>query len=157
VDDSLALELKNKFGQDAVLLIGWLVCPPCKSTTSLSEAKESEMLCGSVASRSSCSRSSEPRESAQAACNHPQEIQKGHQSYDMAKIQICHVTCNGLLRCNNQECMQTVVGNHGYWNRVLASFLNCRHILNGLRANGMRPPVFQWPRPPTKKYMILPQ
>jgi hypothetical protein len=60
------------------------------------------------------------------------------------------ITCNGLLRCNNQECMQTVVGNRRYWNRVLASGLNYRHILNGLRANGLRPPVFQRPRLPQR-------
>jgi hypothetical protein len=57
------------------------------------------------------------------------------------------VTCHGLLRCNNQECMQTVEGNHRYWNRDLASVLNYRHIiLNGLKANGLRPPEFQKPR-----------
>jgi hypothetical protein len=67
------------------------------------------------------------------------------------------VTCHGLLRCNNRECMQTVVGNYRYWNRDLASVLNYRHILDGLIANGLRPPVYQRPRFPQRNYMILPQ
>jgi hypothetical protein len=42
-DDRLALELRNKFEQDAVLLRGTGPLPD-KSTMSLSEAKESETL-----------------------------------------------------------------------------------------------------------------
>jgi hypothetical protein len=55
------------------------------------------------------------------------------------------VVCNGLLRCKNQNCMQPVQRTRLY-NRDVAAVCNFRHILQGLRVDGTRPPRFRRPR-----------
>ncbi|KAH8552694.1 hypothetical protein BGW37DRAFT_512844 [Umbelopsis sp. PMI_123] len=47
------------------------------------------------------------------------------------------VVCNGLLRCNNQNCMQPRQTTR-LWNRDMAAVRNFRHILQGLRLDGSR-------------------
>jgi hypothetical protein len=52
------------------------------------------------------------------------------------------VVCNGLLRCNNQNCMQPRQTTR-LWNRDMAAVCNFRHILQGLRLDGSRPLRFR--------------
>jgi hypothetical protein len=48
------------------------------------------------------------------------------------------VLCHGLLRCNNQNCMQPSQTTR-LWNRDVAAVCNFRHILQALRSDGHRP------------------
>jgi hypothetical protein len=147
-DDRLALELRNKFGQDAVLLMGDWSAPMQKYhepirgkgiRDALRHRGFEVLLLDEFRTSKVCPSCLQPSLKKFKRVTNPRTWRR--EEYPM-------VTCHGLLRCNNQECMQTVVGNHRYWNRDLASVLNYRHILNGLRANGLRPPVFQRPRLP---------
>jgi hypothetical protein len=64
------------------------------------------------------------------------------------------VTCHGLLRCNNQICMETEVGNHQYWNRDLPCFWTTviyRMALDQQIATASIPET----KSPTNKYVIL--
>ena len=56
-----------------------------------------------------------------------------------------YVTCHGLLRYTNRTCQQARGGRYRLWNRDLLAVLNFRHILNGLGAEGVRPPRFLRP------------
>ncbi|KAG1613708.1 hypothetical protein G6F46_007501 [Rhizopus delemar] len=58
---------------------------------------------------------------------------------------------HGLLRCKNQQCLKAVTSTieatdkvplRRLWNRDMAATLNFRHILSSLRANGERPERF---------------
>ncbi|KAJ2593860.1 hypothetical protein H4R99_005971 [Coemansia sp. RSA 1722] len=50
------------------------------------------------------------------------------------------VKCHGLLRCQNENCLESVAGPKGFkrrrlWNRDIAAVLNLKHTLVGLREN----------------------
>ncbi|KAI9225756.1 MAG: hypothetical protein DHS80DRAFT_19824, partial [Piptocephalis tieghemiana] len=62
------------------------------------------------------------------------------------------ITCHGLLRCTNQYCLESMrritrskssTASRRLWNRDMAAALNLRHILDGLRNDGVIPTRFQ--------------
>ncbi|KAI9270016.1 hypothetical protein EDC94DRAFT_334909 [Helicostylum pulchrum] len=55
------------------------------------------------------------------------------------------VTCHGLLRCTNENCLQDnkeSLVRRRFYDRDMAATLNFRHILFSLRENGIRPESF---------------
>ena len=66
------------------------------------------------------------------------------------------VICHGLLRCTNQNCLQSMAS-HRLLNRDVVATRNMCHILHGLRQEGTRPRRFCRPRPRTRRQAIDPQ
>ncbi|KAJ2226577.1 hypothetical protein IWW45_007405, partial [Coemansia sp. RSA 485] len=67
------------------------------------------------------------------------------------------VKCHGLLRCQNENCLESVAGPKGFkrrrlWNRDIAAVLNLKHILVDLRENICIPERFSRKTPNGKGY-----
>ncbi|KAG1052407.1 hypothetical protein G6F43_005459 [Rhizopus delemar] len=117
----LAKKLSERFGNDAILILGnWSagntssLCPSCQNGE-LETFKKVQ----------------DPR------------------PYQREKYSV--VDRHGLLRCKNQQCLKVVtstieatdkVALRRLWNRDMAATLNFRHIFFSLRANGERPERF---------------
>jgi hypothetical protein len=113
-DDTLALELRNKFGHDAVLLMGDWSSPMQKYREpirgkgirdALRHRGFEVLLLDEFRTSKVCPSCLQPSLKKFKTVINPRTWRRDE--YPM-------VTCHGLLRCNNQECMQTVVGNHRY-------------------------------------------
>ena len=144
-DDRLALELGNSFGRDAVLLAGDWSAPNQKYhqpirgkgiRDALRLRGFQVFLLDEFRTSKVCPRCMEPSLKKFKRVINPRLWQRDE--YPM-------VSCNGLLRCTSQECMQIMRGTHRCWNRGHRFCIEFRHILNALRRNGMRPQVFQRP------------
>ncbi|KAJ2803502.1 hypothetical protein H4R20_002867, partial [Coemansia guatemalensis] len=153
-DDRLARNLHEKFGKDAVLVIGNWSANMARYHEPIRGKGWRDMLkrhgftvylLDEYRTSSICPVCESSLENFQWVCNpRPYQCNKSPS-----------VKCHGLLRCQNENCLKSVAKYEETtrlrkWNRDTAAVLNFRHILHGLRENGCVPERFQRAQQPKK-------
>ncbi|KAI9269577.1 hypothetical protein EDC94DRAFT_639311 [Helicostylum pulchrum] len=145
-EQRLAKRLRQKFGQDSVIIIGnWTVenvnyREPTKGVgirnmlrkegfkVYLLNEFETSSLCPSCKDGTTLEKFKEVK--------NPRPFRRTRNPT---------VICHGLLRCTNENCLQDskeFLVRRRFYNRDMAATLNFRHILFSLRENGIRPERF---------------
>ncbi|RCH99918.1 hypothetical protein CU097_014140 [Rhizopus azygosporus] len=141
--DDLALvkKLKQKFGQDSILIVGNWSAPNVKYQEPIRNKGLLKMLQKNAFKvylidefRTSsfcpvCEKSLEKFKTIRNPRPHKRE-------------KMPTVLCHGLLRCENLRCLNEHNDKRRLWNRDLVATLNFRKILTSLRNNGKRPVLF---------------
>jgi hypothetical protein len=139
-DSRLASNLRNKFGEDAILVLGNWSCGNAKyhepirgigMRRMLKHQGFQVLLLDEFGTSKHCPECHQKSLETFKRVPNPRPYRR--QTYPT-------VTCNGLLRCTNRNCLESVAGDdkRRLFNRDLAAVLNFGQILLSLRAgNGI--------------------
>ncbi|GAA5800581.1 hypothetical protein HPULCUR_006017 [Helicostylum pulchrum] len=144
-EQRLAKKLRQKFGQDSVIIIGnWTATnvkyhEPTKGVGIRNMLRKGfkVYLLDEFKTSSLCS-----------SCKDGTNLEKFKEvktPRPFRRTKNPTVICYGLLRCTNEDCLQDSkesLVHRRFYNRDMAATLNFRHILFSLRENGIRPERF---------------
>ncbi|KAJ2703737.1 hypothetical protein H4R19_005300, partial [Coemansia spiralis] len=151
-DDRLVHNLRGKFGKNAVYVVGNWSAPmqrfhePVRGKGMRQMMRKRGLTVYLIDEYKTSSYCPACRTSELKPCDVRHTNPRPHQRARMPTVK-----CHGLLKCNNETCLEPLVVDgrsvprRRLWNRDLAAVCNFRHILFSLRARGATPTRFQRP------------
>ena len=157
-DSRLATSLRNKFGEDAILVLGNWSCGNTKYHEPIRGIGMRRMLRHQGFQVLIIDEFGTSKHSPECHQKSLQTFKRVRNPRPYRRQTYPTVTCHGLLRCTNQKCLESMPGDdkRRLFNRDLAAVLNFREILLSLRAGNGIPLRFRRDRKRERDASISP-